>query len=90
MVKIPVLLQREVDKTKLNQTCAKYLQGCHVDLMSLSNMLSIYCYRVHFLHMLSPLSTSSYSLWTLCSLFSSAKPSRTPDAGPQLDLLNVL
>lgn len=57
MVKTSILLQREVNKIKLNQTCAKYRQECHVDLISLAYVLTIYCYTVHFLRVLSSSNT---------------------------------
>lgn len=56
MVKIAILLQKEVDSDKIkpNQTYVKYLQGCHVALINLAYMWTMYCSMVHFLYMLLP------------------------------------
>lgn len=93
MVEIAILLQKEVEilkkwsQTKLlwniyKDACSPDKLSIHLDYVLFHGTFSPHVFVIKCLVL--------FFIDIVCSLFSSARESRTPDAGTQLDLLNVL
>jgi len=62
--------------------CRPAVLSIHMDYVLFHGTFSLHVFVIKYLVL--------FFVVAVCSLFNSARESRTADAGPQLDLLNVL